>query len=609
EWMEEQKSERGKFWRKRNLRARGTLGRNWTSGFALTLERFSQDISEEAKRAGFPEPARSRGKQLEALERVLARGNETNALLVGEEGVGKLELLRGLAGRSLLGETLPELRYLRVLELDLPSLLAQVPDPGAREGALDDIFGEVVKAGNVILVVNGLQQYVGDNEGRPGTVDLTGILTSYLRIPSFRFVGLTTYAGLHQRLEQYPAFLSLMGKIEVPELSEEDTLAMLLQRLPSFEVRYGIAVTYPALRSAVELAGQFIGEVPFPQKAISLLQEALTYAAQLKEPALLPSHVEKVISEKTEMPVGQLKQEEREKLLRLESLIHERLVDQEEAVSEIASSLRRARTQVSARKGPMGSFLFLGPTGVGKTEAAKTLASIYFGSESRMLRLDMSEFQSANDIPRLLGGRGEEGLLTTPVRENPFSLLLLDELEKAHSSVLNLFLQVLDEGHITDGLGRRVDFKNTIIIATSNAGYQIILEAIRTNKKFDTLRQEIFDHLFEKGIYRPEFLNRFTAVVIFKPLSPEDLLQIAGLMLAKVQKNLLKKGVEFVVTDALKEKIAELGYDPTFGARHMQRVIQEKVENALAQGFLEGKLERGTKVELNPEDFSLQVHS
>jgi len=251
----------------------------------------------------------------------------------------------------------------------------------------------------------------------------------------------------------------------------------------------------------------------------------------------------------------------------------------------------------------MGTFLFLGPTGVGKTETSKALAHIYFGAESRMIRLDMSEFQSTSDIPRLIGAAGQEGLLTTAVREDPFSLVLLDELEKAHPNILNLFLQVLDEGFITDGMGRKVDFKNTIIIATSNAGYQIILKAINEQSDWAGLKQKMLDWLFEQGIFRPEFINRFDAVVIFSPLSKENLLDIAELMLKKLQNNLKEKGIDFVITFPLKEAIVGLGYDPTFGARQMKRVIQDKVENALASSLLAGQLKRGDKVEINPATF------
>ncbi|MCH8986803.1 ATP-dependent Clp protease ATP-binding subunit, partial [Patescibacteria group bacterium] len=290
----------------------------------------------------------------------------------------------------------------------------------------------------------------------------------------------------------------------------------------------------------------------------------------------------------------------------------QRIINQTEAVTEIASSLRRARAEISSRNGPMGSFLFLGPTGVGKTECAKALAAIYFGSEKRMIRLDMSEFQNTQDIERLLGSRDQDGLLTTTVREDPFSLILLDELEKAHPNILNLFLQVLDEGYITDGIGRKIDFRHTIIIATSNAGYRLILQAIKEKRDFAQLKQEMFDYLFEKGTFRPEFLNRFDGVVLFRPLTEENLIDIAGLMLKKLQSNLDAQGIEFVITPSLKEKIARLGYDPIFGARNMRRVIQDKVENALAKALLAKEVKRGDRITIQADGFiitSLEKYS
>ena len=257
----------------------------------------------------------------------------------------------------------------------------------------------------------------------------------------------------------------------------------------------------------------------------------------------------------------------------------------------------------------MGTFLFLGPTGVGKTETSKALAQIYFGSESKMIRLDMSEFQDVKDIPRLIGSVGEEGLLTTPVIEDPFSLILLDEIEKAHPNILNLFLQVLDEGFLTDGQGKKVDFKNSIIISTSNAAYQVILEALKTPGEWADVKQKLLDYIFEKGIFRPEFINRFDAMVVFKPLSKENLLDIAELMLKSLKNHLKEKGIDFLITLSLKEKIVELSYNPTFGARQMKRVVQDKVESVLAEAMLSGALKRGDMAEIDPINFKLKIKS
>jgi ATP-dependent Clp protease ATP-binding subunit ClpC len=435
-------------------------------------------------------------------------------------------------------------------------------------------------------------------------------LSSYLPLPIFQIVAICTFAGLHKNIEQNPSLLSLFEKVEIGEVSEQETILILENMVPFFEKKYKKFITYPAIRDIVSHSSRYMPAIPFPKKAVDLLDEVMVYVSQnIKTRLVLPEHIAKIVSEKTQIPVGEVELKEREILLNLEKLIHQRIINQEEAVSEVSMALRRARADITVRKGPMGCFLFLGPTGVGKTETSKALAAIYFGAESRMIRLDMSEFQTLNDIPRLLGSAGEEGLLTTPVRETPFSLLLLDEIEKSHPNILNLFLQVLDEGFITDGLGRKVLFNNTIIIATSNAGYQIILEALKNKTEWSGIKEKLLDFLFNQGIFRPEFINRFDAVVVFKPLTQENLLDVAELLLSKLKENLAQKEIEFIITPKLKEKMVELGYNPIFGAREMRRVIQDKIEDVLAEALLKNEIKRGMKIEIDPEGFKLLIKS
>jgi len=402
--------------------------------------------------------------------------------------------------------------------------------------------------------------------------------------------------------------LNLFGVVKVSEINEQETIFILENLTLGYENKYKKFVSYQAIRDIVRYSGRYIQDVPFPKKAIDLLEEVVVYTVRYaKSKVVLPEYVSKLVSKKTDIPVGQLEKKEKEILLNLENLIHQRIINQEEAVTEVSTALRRARAEVTARSGPMGTFLFLGPTGVGKTETAKALAEVYFGSENKMIRLDMSEFQNVTDIPRLIGSPEEEGFLTTQVRESPFSLILLDEIEKAHPNILNLFLQVLDEGYLTDGLGRKVDFKNSIIIATSNAGYQIILKALKLRTEWTGVKKEILDYLFEQGTFRPEFINRFDAMVVYKPLSKENLLDISELLLQKIKKSLKEKEIDFIITPGLKEKIAELGYDPAFGARQMKRVIQDKVENVLASALLSGELKKGAQIEVDPEGFKIIV--
>lgn len=597
----------------RNLKRYGTIGREWAHAYTITLDLFSRELTKQVRRQNFPR-AIGHDKEKDALEAILAKTRGNNVLLVGESGVGKERLVLDLASKIALGECQnASLNYKRIVQLDLAFLISSMQNTESVESTLHQILYEAEKAKNVILMIDGLHNFVGNSknsgERTPGKIDITGLLAEPLRSSLMPVIALTTFSGLYRQLEQDPAFLSNFEIIQINEISEEEAFLSLEEMVPFLETKYNRFVSYPALKTVLSYSMRYIQTAPLPKKAVDLLDDALNRLARTKKKVLLGEDIAQLVTEKTQIPVGELQTKERTTLLNLEELIHKRIVNQEKAVEEIASALRRARAEVATRKGPMGSFLFLGPTGVGKTETAKALAALYFGSEDRMIRLDMSEFQNTTDIPRLLGVEGEEGLLTTAIRKNPFALILLDELEKAHTNILNLFLQILDEGHVTDGMGRRVDFRNAMIIATSNAGFQLILQAIKEKKDFATLKEEMLDFLFKEGVYRPEFLNRFDGVILFRPLTKENLLDIARLMLSSLKKNLKNKGVDFVVTDALIEKIAELGYDPRFGARDMRRVIQDKVEDAFAVALLNGTLQRGMGAEVDATDFSITIRS
>ena len=598
-----------KFWKYENLLKHGSIAKDWVVGYTFYLDQYSVDWSRSVKTWILKEIIGHK-KEIGQVERTLSRTEINNVLIVGQPGTGRKSIVEALARRCFLGESLSILKYNRIVELDLISLLSRIQDPEEIESILDKIFREIIAAGNVILVIDEFHNFVGQKEKRPGIVDISSMLSKYLHLPQFRVIAITNFTNLHITLEQYPSVLALFGKVEVSEISRQETMKLLANSALLLEQKYKIFVTWPALRKIVNLTGRYFPTIPFPKKALDLLDEVMVYVSNLKETKLvLPEHVSKIVSEKTEIPIGKVESEEKKILLNLEKLIHQRIINQEEAVKEVSEALRRARVGLEVSKRPIGVFLFLGPTGVGKTETSKALAAIYFGKEERMIRLDMSEFQRIEDIPRLLGKPGQEGLLTTKVRENPFSLLLLDEIEKAHPNILNLFLQVFDEGWITDGQGRKIIFTNNIIIGTSNAGAGIIWEEIARKEKVSIIKKDLLNHLLKKGIFRPEFINRFNATVVFKPLSKENLLKICQLMFSKLKKNLMNKGIEFQITDPLKEKIVELSYKPEFGAREMRRVIQDKVENVLAKAILSDELKRGDKVKMNSEDFSLIIES
>ena len=540
---------------------------------------------------------------------ILAKSTMSNVLIVGEPGTGRKSIIEALAQKCYLGTSLSELNNKRVVELDAILLAAQIPDFEKLESTLDQIFSEVALSGSVILVIDNLENFVGQKIQKAGAFDVSGILLKYLPMPKFQFIGITSYEGLHKSIEENSSFANFFEKVEVAEVTEAETINILQSAALELEYARKVLVLYPSIREIVNLTARYMPSLPFPKKALDVLDETVVYVQRLKEKVVLPHHVAEIISKKTEIPVGKMEVKEKEVLLNLENLIHNRIINQEEAVSEISVAMRRARMGIASKTRPMGTFLFLGPTGVGKTETAKALAQIYFGSEKKMITLDMSEFQAVSDIPRLIGAASPveiQGLLTTPVRETPFSLVLLDEIEKAHPNILNLFLQVLDEGHITDGQGRKVIFTNTIIICTSNAGAETIFKQVESNQAIE--KDKLLDELFEKNIFRPEFINRFDATVIFHPLTKDNLLKIAQLSLSSLQENLKEKDIDFEITDALKEKIVELSYKPEFGAREMRRVVQDKVENVVAGALLSETIKKGDIIEINPETFEIVVN-
>ena len=600
-----------KFWSKENLSAMGSFGKNFSAGYTITLDKFSVDWTKTVSKWKFREIIGHK-REISEAEVILAKSDSSNVLIVGESGTGRKSIVQAIAQKCYVGTSLPELNNKRVVELDAVLLSAQISDFEKLETAIDQIFSEAISAGNIILVIDKLEDFVGQKTQKVGSFDLSGVLSKYLPLPNFKFIGITSYDGLHKNIEQNRSFASLFEKVEVSEVTEIETINILQTDALELEYLHKVIVLYPSIREIVNLTARYMPSLPFPKKALDIMNESVVYVQKLRGPRgcpiVLPHHIAEIISKKTDIPVGKMEVKEKEVLLNLENLIHNRIINQEESVNEISIAMRRARMGIGSKTRPMGAFLFLGPTGVGKTETAKALAEIYFGSEKKMIRLDMSEFQTVSDIPRLIGGSAGEsaemqGLLTTPVRDAQFSLILLDEVEKAHPNILNLFLQVLDEGHITDGQGRKVVFTNTIIIATSNAGAGTIFKQVESGKPVE--KDKLLNELFDKNIFKPEFINRFDATIVFHPLTKDNLMKIAQLFLKSLQKNLKEKDINFIITEQLKEKIVELSYKPEFGAREMRRVIQDRVENVVASALLSENITKGDKFEINPENFEL----
>ena len=594
-----------KFWRKDAILSVPPLGRDWAAGYSVTLDRYSHELGRGhlAGSAAFHVIGHTR--QIEVLERALAKAAENNALLIGEEGVGKNTIILGLSRRIISGHSKGNLNWKRVLELDIGGAVAGLKTGGEIEERIRKIFSEAEKAGNIILVVHNFHTYLGSHT-IAGMVDISGIILPFIRGTRLQFIGLTTPSGFRETVGRREDLLPFFEQIEVHEPTQKETVQILADVLSTLERRYNVFVTMQSLRACVEYADRYIQDIPFPEKAVQLLQSSVIAAQASGEKVVTPERIAHVISERTEIPIGAVTEQEQQKLLHLEEFIHQRIVDQEEAVNVIANAMRRARAGVGAgRKRPLGGFLFLGPTGVGKTETAKALAEAYFGSQDRMIRLDMSEYQNQESIGRFLGSAvtHEEGKLPTAIRDAPFSLVLFDEFEKAHPKILDLFLQVFDEGRLTDGWGRTVSFTNAILIATSNAGAEFIREYLKSGKDVKALSVALREEILQRSVFKPEMLNRFDAVVVFRPLSQEHVHRIAYLMIKSLSKNLLKeRGITVEAGADTIGALADKGFSWEFGARELRRVIQEAVENVIAKKIIAGELKRGDTFVVQKED-------
>ncbi|MBI4067765.1 ATP-dependent Clp protease ATP-binding subunit [Candidatus Gottesmanbacteria bacterium] len=572
------------------------IGRDWAFGYTVNLDKYSEDLS---KKYTLYKNVYGRDKEIKTIETILSKTSQNSVVIVGEVGVGRHAIIYGLAKLIGSGWCLPPLFHKRIISLDIKSIMAEYKELTSAKEKINQLFDEARAAGNIILFIDAIEQYLSTEKDK---IDLTQVFAENISDGRLQIISITDMHNYHHHLLPNQTVTNLFTKAEIAPPDEKTVLEELEYSIvPVLEQKYDIVVTLQSLKEIVRDAARYPSANPFPAKAIDLLDEVMVYVKEeLKETYVTPHHIQEFISRKTKIPIGKITGLEKEKLLRLEELLHQQVINQEEAVSAIANSLRRRRTGVGNVNKPVGSFLFLGPTGVGKTETAKALARIYFGSEDKMIRFDMSQYQRDDGLKRLIGrlDTRETGELTKSIIDHPFSLLLLDEIEKADKTIYNLFLPLLDEGYIQDAIGRRIDAKNTIIIATSNAASEYIREIVLKGQ-IQNLKKDVIDYTQRKHIFAPEFLNRFDDVVVFTPLSEGHLREVAKLLLQKLNDQLVKQGYSLEITSDLVKKLTTIGYDPVFGGRALKRTISEKIENKIAQYILEGKLKRGQVININ----------
>ena len=640
-----------------------------------TLDKFGRDLTDIAAKGGI-DPVIGRQKEIERVIQILSRRTKNNPCLIGEPGVGKTAVAEGLALKIVSGDVPEPLKNKRIISLDLTGMIAGTKYRGDFEDRISNAINEVKQAGNIILFIDELHTIIGAGSAE-GSADTANILKPSLARGDFQVIGATTINEYRKYIEKDAALERRFQPVTVGEPSEEEAVEILRGLRDRYEAHHKVKITDEAIDAAVKLSSRYIADRFLPDKAIDLIDEAAsrvrlrTYTApddlqglenrvkelekekaeavntqdferaakvrdeekkareeleykkkdwkeknEHKNGEVTPEDIAQIVSSWTGIPVVQLTQEESERLLKLEDILHERIVGQDEAVSAVARAIRRGRVGLKDPKRPVGSFIFLGPTGVGKTELCKALAQAMFGDENAMIRFDMSEFMEKHTVSKLIGsppgyvGFEEGGQLTESVRRHPYSVLLFDEIEKAHPDVFNMLLQILDEGRLTDSQGRHVDFRNTVIIMTSNVGARLITEK-QTSLGFfggeekaendnEKIKESVMGEL--KQLFKPEFLNRVDDIIVFNKLTSDDIQQIAKRLLKGLEGRLENLGIKVEFTDDAIKAVADAGFDDVYGARPLKRAIQSKIEDTISEKMLDGTVKNGGKVKCDFKD-------
>ena len=581
----------------------GGIGRDFAFGYTPTLQRFAINLSDQYYGSSYKIQQAENTGIIKQITHIFTHAGRQNVALIGAYGSGRSTIVNSFAETLLNADSeIPNsLKYRQIYSLDAPSLISAARNHSELEYLMVSIFNEIYSAKNIILCLDNAHLFF---EEGPGSVDISNLLVPVLEAGNIRMILIMDDQRFLEISAKNSALASLLNKISVHPSNYEETIKILMDQVPIFEHQKNVIYTYRALTTAYRLSDQYIHDVEMPGKAKLLLESAASFAINgLVNDTAVETAVEKSYGVKVKVADDA---EDRDKLLNLEQLIHERMIDQQEAVAAVSGALRRAAAGVKNQGRPIGTFLFLGPTGVGKTELAKTLSEVYFDGEDNIIRLDMNEFVSSNDVSRLIRDGAADALsLTAQVMKQPFSVILLDEIEKAHPSVLTTLLQVLDEGILRDEKNREVSFRDSIIIATSNAGADVIREKIAAGANVNDFKEELIDKLISNGEFKPEFLNRFDEICLFKPLSKEDLVQVLDLIIASTNRTLENQKITVSLTPEAKQVLIDKGYDPKMGARPMRRIVQKTVENFIASAILSGTAQPGSNLTITPDDISL----
>lgn len=599
--------ENERWWTKDNLSRIPSLGKNWSFGQIYLLEKYGHPIFAEQSYQYLGDKYKLQTKNVNKIEQILVKETGANIMLISEDHATAMEVISSFAKEIVNGTVLPELESKRVFVLDGASVIDSVGQKTEIETLFHNILAQTANAGNVILVIPNMSSFSASAQSLK--VDIADILEEALGSSRLQIVAVSSNRDFHNTLETNIDLMRHFEKVIIERLDEEGTVGMLEDQANLLESQHDIFFTYQSLIAITESADRYFAEGILSDKATDLLFEITPKLISSGKSLVTQEDVEELVEMKTGIPQGEIKEDEKEKLLLLEEILHKRVVGQKYAINAIAVALKRARAGITNPKRPLGSFIFLGPTGVGKTETAKALAETYFGSEEKIIRIDMSEYTSFDALDKLIGSfqNDKVGILSSRIREQQYGILLLDEFEKSTKEVMDLFLQILDEGFFSDGRGEKINARNLIIIATSNAGSDMIYKAVSEGKDITSEKENIINEIINRGIFRPELLNRFDDVIVFHPLDENQLRDIAILIIKRLNKRLEHKGITIKEDDDLINYLMTIGDNPKFGAREMNRAVQDTIEKLIAESIINGSVKNGDNVLISQQNGILEV--